>query len=130
MKRVLVFSDEEDKASRGNPPAKLHDRSEILRLTNSLLFCKPERTRWDGPARHLSAEWIPIPSSRTQKLNGQPFPSLHSPPLQNISAAPGTHPLQESMSPLASEITGLVRPFHRIPLYWSGLFFEMIKLFI
>ncbi len=130
MECVVVFLGEEDKASRGDPPAKFHNRSEILRLTNPFLFCKPERILYDVPARHLSAEWIFVPSSRTQNSNGQPFPSLHSPPLQNISAAPGTHPLQESMSSFASEIAGLVRPFHRIPLYRSGLFFEIIKLFI
>ena len=112
MEYIIVLPNEEDKASRGNPPAKFHDRSEILRLSDPLLFCKPEGSFHGGPARHLSAEWIPVPSSGIQNSNGQPFPSLHSPPLQNISAAPGTHPLQESMSPLASEIAGLVCPFH------------------
>jgi len=112
MECVLILLDKEDKASRGNPSAKFHDRSEILRLSDSLLFCKPESSPHDGLARHLSTGWIPVPSSPNQISNGQPFPSLHSPPLQNVSAAPGTHPLQEPMSPLASEIAGLVRPFH------------------
>ena len=162
MEYILVLPNEEDEASRGNPPAKFHDRSEILRLSNPLLFCKREGSFHGGPDRHLSAEWLPVPSSGIeaprpqagasrarsgerkaskrntvllmpfpparrqeprpqrgacgvlagQNSNSQPFPSLHSPPLQNISAAPGTHPLQEPMSPLASEIAGLVCPLH------------------
>ncbi len=63
MESAFVFSDKKDEASRGNPPAKLHNCSEILRLTDSLPFCKPERTLCDGPTNHLSAERISAPSS-------------------------------------------------------------------
>jgi len=117
MKSALVFMHEEDEASRGNPPSKFHDLSEILRLTDPLLFCKLERSFYRGPHPHVSAEWIPTPPSGIQDSDGQLFPSLHTPPFQDISTAPGTHPLQESVCPFASEIAGLVCPFHRIPLY-------------
>jgi hypothetical protein len=63
MECILVLPNEEDKASRGNPPAKFHDRSEILSLSDPLLFRKPEVSFHGGPAHHLSAEWIPVPSS-------------------------------------------------------------------
>ncbi len=112
MERALVFSDEEDEASRGNPLAEFHDRPKIARLGDSVFFCNPERTLYGGLARHLSAEKIFLPFSPNQISNGQPLPSLHSPPLQNVSAAPGTHPFQESVGPFASEIARLVRPFH------------------
>ena len=45
-------------------------------------------------------------------LNGQPFPPLCSPSLQNFPAAFGAHPLQESMGPLPSELAGLIGPLH------------------
>jgi hypothetical protein len=45
-------------------------------------------------------------------LNGQPFPPLCSPPLQNFPAAFGAHPLQESMGPLPFELAGLIGPLH------------------
>jgi hypothetical protein len=45
-------------------------------------------------------------------LNGQLFPPLCSPSLQNFPAAFGAHPLQESMGPLPSELAGLIGPLH------------------
>ena len=45
-------------------------------------------------------------------LNGQPFPPLCSPSLQNLPAAFGAHPLQESMGPLPSEIARLICSLH------------------
>jgi len=45
-------------------------------------------------------------------LNGQPFPALCSPSLQNFPTAFGTHSLQESMGPLPSELTRLIGPLH------------------
>jgi len=112
MECALILLLEKDKTSRGNSPPKFHDPSEILRLSDPLLFCKLEGSFHRDPHPHLSADRIPLPSSGMQDSHGQLFPSLHSPPLQDISAAPGTHPLQESVRPFASEIARLVCPFH------------------
>ena len=62
-------------------------------------------------------------------LNGQPFPPLCSPSLQNLPAAFGTHPLQKSMGPLPSEVAGLIGSLHFF-LSLMGFFFEIIKFFI
>ena len=45
-------------------------------------------------------------------LNGQPFPPLCSPSLQNFPAAFGAHPLQKSMGSLPSELAGLIGTLH------------------
>ena len=61
MECALVLMPEEDKTSRGNPPPKFHDPSEILSLIDPLLFCKLEGSFHRDPHPHLSAECIPIP---------------------------------------------------------------------
>jgi hypothetical protein len=65
----------------------------------------------------------PLFSSKSQSpfpLNGQPFPPLCSPSLQNFSSASGTHPLQKSVSPLPSEVAGLIGSLHfSLSLLWA-----------
>jgi len=56
MECALVPMHEEDKTSRGNPPPKFHDPSEILRLSDPLLSCKREGSYHRDPHPHLSAE--------------------------------------------------------------------------
>ena len=55
MECVLVLMPEEDKTSRGNSPPKFHDPSEILRLSDPLLFCELEGSYHRDPHPHLSA---------------------------------------------------------------------------
>lgn len=80
VKGVLILLNKKDKVPRGNPPPTLDHPSEVLRLPDPLLFCKPEGS-FHGDPHHLSAEWILFPSSGIQGLNGQPLPPLQSPPL-------------------------------------------------
>jgi hypothetical protein len=56
MECAFVLMYKEDKASRGNPPSKFHDPSEILRLSDPLLFCKIEGSFHRDPHPRLSVE--------------------------------------------------------------------------
>ncbi len=55
MECALVPTPEEDKTSRGNSPPKFHDPSEILRLSDPLLFCELEGSYHRDPHPQLSA---------------------------------------------------------------------------
>lgn len=106
MEPQFILEEKEDEPFRLNPLPQLHRPSEILWMVDSLLLCEPE----------LSFH-----------LNRQPFPPLRSPPLQDLTAAFGAHPLQESMGPLASEIARLICPLHGFPLFFISFFLKLLN---
>jgi len=91
MKPLFVLPKEESEMSGLGSLSPLHYLPELQRIVDSLFFSKPQR---------------PL------HLNGQPFPSLLSPSLQDFAAAFGTHPLQESMGSVPFEVAGLIGPLH------------------
>jgi hypothetical protein len=114
MECILVLPNEEDKASRGNPPAKFHDRSEILRLSDPLLFWKPEGSFHGGPARHLSAEWISVPSSGIEA----PRPQAGASRKRNFKFIVPLHPARSAglvgHLPVRIQTVNLFLPFIRL----------------
>ena len=57
VKRVLILLDKEHKVPGGLSPPTFHHPSEILRLSDPLLFCKPEGSfHGDPPYYHLSVK--------------------------------------------------------------------------
>ena len=91
VKPQFVLLKEEGKMFGLNSFPPLHHLPELQGMVDPLFFSKPQ-----SPFH----------------LNGQPFPPLCSPSLQNFPAAFGAHPLQESMGPLPSELAGLIGPLH------------------
>jgi len=57
VKRVLILLDKEHKVPGGLSPPTFHHPSEILRLSDPVLFCKPEGSfHGDPPYYHLSVK--------------------------------------------------------------------------
>ena len=62
VKSVLTLLYKEDKVPGRKSPVLFHHPSEILRMSDPLLFCKPEGSSRGDP-HHLSVEWTLLLSS-------------------------------------------------------------------
>jgi len=104
MSLRFILLEKEDEVFGRDFLSKLHHVSEFLRMCESLSLGK---LKWFSFVRHHQESWF---------LDGESFPSFHSPSSENVSSTPRAHSFEKTVSSLSFNIAWLIRPFHSIPL--------------
>jgi len=106
MKMQPILLGKQDEVPTIKLPSCLHNPFEILRIGYSFLPRESERPF--AITHHQEFD----------RLNAEFLSPLHSPSLQDVPASSRTHPLQETVRSLSSNIARLICSFHGFPLNW------------